>query len=177
MRTLLSILLLLTFALSLSCCRCVRHSSSTLDRTDTASIDVRFRSLSQLRDTCAERQTIRIEYYYPNLYSPDIHLNGAFATADTTDTASVVGSVPPCNTGGGVPAIKSIEIVTERNSGSSQTSTTDSTRLSQTSTMETQQREQSSDTRHDNGTVAIVSVVAAAVVIILAVILFKKLFG
>ena len=166
----------LAFAL-LTGCRCVRHTSSTLDRTDTAAIDVRFRSLSQLRDTCAERQTIRIEYYYPNLYIPDIYLNGAFATADTTDTASIVGSVPPCNTGGGVPAIKSIEIVTERNSGTALSTNTDSTFNSQNSKTETQQKEQSSEARHDNGTVAIVSGVAAAVVLILAGILIKKFLG
>ena len=174
MNRLFSILYLTLALLLFSGCRCVRHTSSNLDRTDTAAIDVRFRSLSQLRDTCAERQTIRIEYYYPNLYVPDIYLNGAFATADTTDTASIVGSVPPCNTGGGVPAIKSIEIVTERNSGTALSTDTDSTFNSQSSNTESQQKEQSSEARQDNGTVAIVSVVAAAVVLILAFVLAKR---
>lgn len=170
-------ILYLTLALVLfSGCRCVRHTSSTLDRTDTAAIDVRFRSLSQLRDTCAERQTIRIEYYHPNLNVPDIYWNGAFATADTTDTASIVGSVPPCNTGGGVPAIKSIEIVTERNAGSSQTSTTDSTKVSHTSTKETQQEKAASEARQDNGTVSIVSVVAALAMLAFALIVLKRSF-
>ena len=164
MRLFLNILLLLTFALSLSCCRCVRHSSSSLARTDTSAIDVRFRSLSQLRDTCAERQTIRIEYQ-PYVY-------WAFATADTTDTASSVGSVPPGNTGGGVPAIKSIEIITERNSGSSLNSTTDSTRLSQTSTKETLQEEAASETKPDQGSVFSSTLAIGLVVVVVVVLLF-----
>lgn len=161
----------LAFAL-LTGCRCVRHTSSTLDRTDTAAIDVRFRSLSQLRDTCAERQTIRIEYYYPNLNVPDIYWNGAFATADTTDTASIVGSVPPCNTGGGVPAIKSIEIVTERNSGTALSTNTDSTYASQTSTKETQQREQSSETKPDQGSVFSSTLAIGLIIVVVVVLLF-----
>lgn len=170
MRRLFHILYLTLFILLTSTgCRCVRGSSSSMERTDTSAIDVRFRSLSQLRDTCAERQTIRIEYQ-PYVY-------WALATADTTDTSSIVGIVPPGNIGGGVPAIKSVEIVTERSSGSSMLSNTDSTRLSQSSTKETQQREQSSETRRDNATVAIVAVAAAAVVIIIALTIIKKTLG
>lgn len=151
-------------------CRCERIMASDLQRTDTGTIDVRFRSLTQLRDSLAERQTIRIEYY-----PPDIDFNGAFASADTTDTSSNLGSVPPCNTGGVVPAIKSIEIVSERNSGSFLETAKDSSMLSQTSTKESQQKERSSEARHDNGAVAIVSVVGALVVLAIFFIIAKRL--
>ena len=174
MNRLFSILYLTLALLLFSGCRCVRHTSSNLDRTDTGIIDVQFRRLSQLRDTCAEKQTIRLEFYCPYLNVPDIYWNGALATADTTASASASPSVPPCNTGGGVPAIKSIEIVTERNSGTALSTDTDSTFNSQSSNTESQQKEQSSEARQDNGTVAIVSVVAAAVVLILAFVLAKR---
>jgi len=166
-------ILYLTLALVLfSGCRCERHSSSSLARTDTGIIDVQFRRLSQLRDTCAEKQTIRLEFYCPYLNVPDIYWNGAFATADTT--ASDLASVPPCNTGGEVPAIKSFEIVTERNSGTALSTNTDSTFNSQSSNTETQQREQSSEARQDNGTVSIVSVVAALVMLTFARVILKR---
>lgn len=173
MNRLFSILYLTLTLVLFSGCRCVRHTSSNLDRTDTGIIDVQFRSLSQLRDTCAEKQTIRLEFFYPYLYLSK-YWNGAIIPADTTDTASGLASVPPCNTGCEVPAIKSIEIITEKNTGKALSNTIDSTFSSQSSNTETQQKEQSSEARQDNGTVAIVSVVAAAVVLILAFVLVKR---
>lgn len=166
---------ILLFILLLSGCRCERHTASDLARTDTGIEGLDYRSIKKLRDTCAERQTIRIEYYYPILEG--LFSSGGLGDSGTSRPASNVGSVSPGNTGGGVPAVKNIEIITERNSGTSINSTTDSTRLSQTSTKETQQQEQSSETRQDNGTVAIVTVAAAAVILVIALVLIKKILG
>ena len=139
-------------------CRCERQSSSSSHRTDTGIIDVRSRSLSQLWDTLAERQTIRIEYWYPYALGPRYNISDC-RPADTTTTAS--NGSRPSGTGGSVPAIKSIEIDTERNSGSSVTTIKDSTNVSQNATTETLQQEEASEARQDNGTWATIAVVAA----------------
>lgn len=168
MRTsLLSILPVLALFLILAGCRCGRRMSSDFARTDTAALDLSAHSYSFLRDTLAERQTIRIEYYYPYYLwlaktdTLDCQL------ADTVPPAAVLHGTLPKGAGGGVPAIKSIEIVNERNSGSSQTSTSDSTRLSRSSTKETLQEEAASEARQDNTTVIIVCVVGAVLVLLM----------
>ena len=158
--------ILLSFILILPGCRCGRHATSDFARTDTTALDLSARSYSFLRDTLAERQTIRIEYYYP-------YFLGGLSQADTVPPAAEVGGSKPSGSGGGVPAIKSIEIVSERSSGSSQTSTTDSTRLSRTSTKETLQEEAASEARQDNTTVLIVCVVGAALVLAIVLLLLK----
>lgn len=173
MRSFFFILTLLAFAFLFGGCRCNRHTTYSMDRTDTATIDVRFRSLSQLRDTCAEKQTIRIEYYYPNYIGTDNNKpGGSLGTADITDTAANVGMGLPGNPGGGMPAIKSIEITTERNSGSSLTSTTDSSMLSQASTKETQQKEQSSETKPDQGSIFGSTLAIGLVIAVVVAVLF-----
>ena len=169
-------ILLLAFALALLVgCRCVKHSASSLARTDTATIDVRFRSLSQLRDTLAEKQTIRIEYYPPDYYWLGMTQVLGSQQADTTTTAANVGGSKPSGTDGGMLAVKSIEIVNEHNSGSSQQTSTDSTLLSQTSTTETLQKEAASEARQDNTTVIIVCVVGAVLVLLMFFLFLKWL--
>ena len=167
--------LILIFAFFLCGCRCGMHSASSLARTDTATIDVRFRSLSQLWDTLAEKQTIHIEFYPPDYTWLGTTEDLGSQQADTTTTAAIVGSPKPSGIGGGMSAIKSIDIETERNSGSLQQTSTDSSMLSQNSTKETLQKEAASEARHDNGTVAIVSVVAAVVLLLALLIIIKKI--
>lgn len=137
-----------------------------MGRTDAGIIDVRARSVSFLRDTLAERQTIRIEFYPP--YYPWLANTGTldYQPADSSTTAANLRGVTRTNSGGGVPAIKTIEIVAERSSGSTQTSATDSSMVSQSCTTATLQEEQSSEARHDNTTVLVVSVVVAAAFLI-----------
>ena len=140
----------------------MRHSVSASDRTDTTAIDVRFRSLSQLRDTCAERQTIRIEYYAPNQCPKTSQKPTAPCSTMTYDSLDPPKGV--CTGQVGMGAVKSIEITTERNTGTALKATTDSTFTAQNSTSETQQGEQSSEARQDNGTwigIAVVIAVAA----------------
>lgn len=152
-------ILYLTFALWLLCgCRCERQTSSFSHRTDAGLIDVRSRSLSQLWDSLAERQTIRIEYWYPYALGPGYNISDC-RPADSTTTAS--NGSRPSGTGCSEPAIKSIEITTERNSGSSVTTIKDSTNVSHNATTETLQQEAASEARQDNGTWATIAVVAA----------------
>ena len=76
-----------------------------------------------------------------------------------------------------MPAIKSIEIVTERNSGTALSTATDSTFASQKSSAETQQKEQSSETKPDQGSIfgsTFAVVLAVAVVAVILFFVFKK---
>lgn len=157
MRKLLPFLGCLCF-LILSGCRCGRVSSSAYHRTASDLIDARSRSVSQLWDSLAERQTIRIEYWWPYPTGSESYAPDCMPLADSTNAASIVGRDFAGGPGGGAPAIKSIEIVTERHSGSSMTSSADSSVTARASTEEARQSEQSSEARHDNGAVAIVAV-------------------
>lgn len=142
-------------------CRCAKHAASSSVRNELGLIDARSRSLSQLWDTCAERQTIRIEYYLP---PEDI---GRQASGQSVQTATAhVASVCPTDTSRSRAQIKSIEIVTERNTGSSLTTAQDSTMLSENSTDESLQEEQSTEARQDNGTWIGIAVVCAVVALL-----------
>ncbi len=159
------ILISLLLAFAIAGCRCAKHSSSWSERNEFGMIDMHSRTFSQLWDTCAERHTIRIEYYlFPE--DPGRQVSGQSAQETTAD----IGSANPTYTGGGRAQIKSIEIVNERNTGSSLTTTQDSTMLSENSTEESMQGEQSSEARQDNGTwigIAVVCAVAALLYFIL----------
>lgn len=165
--------IILIFATSLLLgCRCERHVSSSLDRTGSEVVGLRSRGFSFLRDTLAERQTIRIEYWYPYELGPGYNISDC-RQADTT-TLAANGS-RPSGTGGGVPAIKSLEITTERNGGKSELTASDSSFVSQTSTTEAQQEETSSEARQDNGAWAtVLSIVAVAA---LAYFVIKKIMS
>lgn len=155
------IFILLFLAIAAAGCRCVKHAASSSVRNELGFIDARSRSLSQLWDTCAERQTIRIEYYLPP-EEPGRQASGQSAQTATAD----IGSACPTDTGGSRAQIKSIEIVTERNTGSSLTTAKDSTMLSENSTGESLQEEQSSEARQDNGTWIGIAVVCAVVALL-----------
>lgn len=157
-------ILYLNFALAMLCgCRCGRHVATDFTHTDIAAIDVRSRSLFQLWDTVAERQTIRIEYYEPTALGSLAweHQDGSVLPP----SADVGGDIPTV-AGGREPSIKSIEIVTERNSCSSMTTMKDSANVSQNYTKETLQQEVDSEARQDNGTLIGIAVVAAVALLL-----------
>ena len=158
MRHVILIFLFLVFADLLPGCRCARHTSKSSNRTDISAIDVRSRSLSRLRDTLAERQTIRIEYYEPSSLG---NMAWEHQEGSILQPSADVGGNNPTVAGGREPSVKSIEIVTERNSCSSMTTIKDSTNVSQNSTKETLQQEAASEARQDNGTLIGIAVVAA----------------
>lgn len=147
-------------------CRCERTASSAYHRTGSDLIDVRSRSVSQLWDSLAERQTIRIEYYLPCAYH---------GSSEETSTASDPVNLDHAFSSGmdGIPAggsVKSVEITTERNIGRSAITADTMTNVSQASTKETLQQEAASEARQDNGTwigIAVVAAVAALVYFVL----------
>lgn len=155
MRKILTIVLFLVVAAG---CRCERQTSSFSHRTDAGLIDVRSRSLSQLWDTLAEKQTIRIEYYEPTALGS---LAWEPQEGSVLPPSADVGGNNPTVAGGREPSVKSIEITTERNSCSSMTTINDSTNVSQNANTETLQQEAASEARQDNGTWATIAVVAA----------------
>lgn len=161
------------FIFLLGGCRCMRNSSSSMDRSDTATLDLSARSFSFLRDTLAERQTIRIEYWYPYELGPGYNISDC-CQADTT-TPAVNGS-RPSGTGGGVPAVKSIEITNERNSGKSGSKADTTSISSKKSNKENEQKEQSSEARQDNTAVFMLCSFAFAAIVVLFSLVLKKLF-
>ena len=92
--------------------------------------------------------------------------------ASPTDPATASHLLFP--NGGGVGSVKSIEISTESEASTKTASRIDSTYNEHNDTSETLQKETSSETRHDNGTVAILAVVAGLVVFAIACLLIKK---
>lgn len=150
-------------------CRIYRQASSSMDRSGSEVVGLRARGFSFLRDTLAERQIIRIEYYEPTA----LDCLAWEPQEGSVPPSADVGGNNPTVAGGREPSIKSIEIITESNYSSSQTSTKDSTRLSQTSTTETLQEETSSDARQDNGAWA--TVLSIAAVAALAYFIIKKI--
>lgn len=162
-------------------CRAQRHTQTAATRAQTEEIGMDFHRVDSLWKSIAERLTYKIEFYPP------------------TQNASEPGNVPatgsplptaPCSTmpaanfglgdniplGGGMGAVKSIEITTEHDAQSGNATQVDSTYNNKTDTKETQQRERASEARQDNGTITIVSVVAAVVVLLALLIIIKKFF-
>ena len=158
-----SVSLMLALALSLGGCRCARSASNASERTVTSAIDARSRSLVQLRDTLAERQTIRIEYFAPT--APE-SLGWGHQEGSVPPPSAIVGGTVTTVAGGREPSVKSIEIVTERNSSGSMAALNDSSNVSQDSTTETLQQEEASEARQDNGTWATIAVVAAVALLL-----------
>lgn len=162
----------------LSGCRAKLDTSSQYSYRHADEIGVVLQRLESLSSTIAERQDFKIEFYPPSEYcvgslgSPGI---GTSVPTDPTATslgnASQTGSV-----GGGIGAVKSIEIDTERDVTTTATSAVDSTAVFKTEQEATLQKQKASETRQDNGTIAIVSVVAAVVVILALLIIIKKFF-
>ena len=90
--------------------------------------------------------------------------------------AATVGLGDHLTSGGGMGAVKSIEITSETEASTQHNAFTDSTAVYKTAEAEDQHREKASEARHDNGTVLIVSVVAAVVLLLALLIIIKKLF-
>ena len=140
-------------------------------RTSLDEIGVVLRRVDSLSSTISERQHIKVEFYPLSDYSG--------WSIPTTDTAAKIGPSRRNGhreDGGGVGAVKSIEITTETEASTHSNALTDSTAVSKTAEAETLQKEKAQETRQDNGTIAIVSVVAAVVVLLALLIIIKKFF-
>lgn len=158
-------------------CRAKLETSSSRCSTSTDEIGVVFRSLDSLWSTYAERQHIKIEFYSPSEYSVGSLGNGTSDRLPTTgsphaaapfgQTATDVGTFPLAgDCGGGLGAVKSIEISTEKTEDMAAIRATDSVFDQKTATSETLQRERASQARQDNGTVIGLAIVAAVAVLL-----------
>ena len=159
-------------------CRSKLDTSRQESQRHVDEIGVVLRRLDSLGSTIAERQHIKIEFYPTsdnNLGSPAIGTSVPTAPSTTMPAASLaLGDNIPL--GGGMGAVKSIEITTEHDAQSGNATQVDSTYNNKTDTTETLQRERASEARQDNGTITIVSVVAAVVVLLALLIIIKKFF-
>ena len=157
----------------LSSCRTNLERKASESYRHAEEIGVVLRRLDSLSSTIAERQHIKIEFYEPQ--GPEMPNTGkesltpAATSATCPGNASQTGSV-----GGGVGAVKSIEITTEAEASTHSNTLTDSSSVFKTDDAATRQEDKKTETRQDNGTVLIV---AAAVVFLLALlIIIRKLF-
>lgn len=157
-------------------CRSKLDTSRQESQRHVDEIGVVLRRLDSLGSTIAERQHIKIEFY-PLEYGPVNPESVSPSTAPcSTMPADSLGLAPSWGGFGGMGAVKSIEIDTERDATTTATSAVDSTSVFKTEQEATLQKQKASETRQDNGTIAIVSVVAAVVFILALLIIIKKLF-
>lgn len=150
-------------------CRTSKESKARSERTDRSEIGVELRKADSLWSSIAERLTMKIEFY-PLEYSIGNGTPTAFTGASlpaapcSTVPAGVANPLPWQAQGvgaGGMGAVKSIEITTEKTEDRSVITATDSVLEQKTATTETRQEEKASEARHDNGTVIGVAIVAA----------------
>ena len=159
-------------------CRASKESKVRDERTRTEEIGVDFHRVDSLWKSIAERLTYKIEFY-----PPSENCVGSLGIGTSVPTAPSI-TMPAANLGlgdnvplgGGMGAVKSIEITTEHDAQSGNATQVDSTYNNKTDTTETLQRERASEARQDNGTITIVSVVAAVVVLLALLIIIKKFF-
>ena len=177
-RIFLFILYLVLIGLLLSC-RGHWQMESTETNRHAEEIGVEFHDWQQAWNSFAERLSYKIEFY-PTLISPaatTTETNPAIGlTAAPTDSHS--STLPPSGSTGGVGfgSVKSIEFSCERIATDSSVAQTDSTVDFKSAQASDAHTEKASELRHDNGTVLIVSVVAAVAFIVLVLIVIRKFF-
>ena len=158
-------------------CRAKLDTSRQESQRHIDEIGVVLRRLDSLGSTIAERQHIKIEFY-PLEYGPG---NPENLPTTGSPQAAPSGTMPAASFGpivgsGGMGAVKSIEIDTERDATTTSTSAVDSTAVFKTDDAATLQEDKTTEAKHDNGTVFIVAVAAAVVLLLALLIIIKKLF-
>lgn len=156
----------------LSSCRTNLERKASESYRHTEEIGVVLRRLDSLSSTIAERQHIKVEFY--PLVS---EYNGwPIPTMDTATKIGPSGRTARFGEGGGIGAVKSIEITTETEASTHSNALTDSSAVFKTDDAATRQEDKKTEARQDNGTVFIVAVAAAVVLILALLIIIKKLF-
>lgn len=189
MKDFLFIVLLVLLSCFLGGCRAKSETSSSRSSTVAAEIGVELRKADSLWSSLAESSRLKIEFY-----PPYYNIGAEMPTTESLGTGTSIaftGSRSPAaplgqavadlgtfpftgDCGGGLGAVKSIEILTEKTEDMGGIRTTDSVSGQKSYTKETRQEERASEARHDNGTVAILAVVAGLVVLAIACLLIKK---
>ena len=149
-------------------CRAKLETSRQESHQHSDEIGVELRRVDSLWSSIAERFNMKIEFYPPSY----------FDSLSTTTLSQLAGSTPIAPTatnvgntfqtgsvGGGIGAIKSIEITTENEATTNSASHVDSTYSEKSDTTETLQKEAASEAKQDNGTIIGLAVVLGLVVI------------
>lgn len=165
-------------------CRAKLDTSSSTSRRQTDVIGLELRKLDSLWRSSSERQTLKIEFYpaMTGLHIPEVLesldcLQGSPEAAPELFMAAAQshqgGAILPA--GGGMGAVKSIEITTEKEETVQNVNATDSTYKSTIASKEDCESSVVSEARQDNGTVATIAIVfAVAALIWLAIKTFLK---
>lgn len=174
MRKSILFIMILVLECLLTGCRASLESKASQSRQHVDEIGVVLRRVDSLSSTISEKHNVKIEFYQPpyNTESPGKPCTGSpFAAAPSS-------TLPADSTHVGVPqggewsgfgsmgAVKSIEITSETEASTQSHAFTDSTAVSKTAEAETRQGEKASEARQDNGTVFIVSIVAAVALLV-----------
>ena len=184
MKRSLFILIIVLGSCFLASCRAQRHTHNAATRVQTDEIGVELRRVDSLWSSIAERLNCKIDFY-PIEYGPGKPATDSTCPAAPSTTMPANSQFPPqgvCAGVGGMGAalrqahgaVKSIEFTMERDAQTAAATQVDSTYYNNSAAEETLQEEKASEIKHDNGTVAIVSVVGALVVLAALLIVIKK---
>ena len=156
--------------LILAGCRAQRgvKASESLERTDRVGVELH--RVDSLWSALAERLTYKIEFYPAMEQGPGLPNQAALSRI--MPATNVGHTSPKGSVGGGMGAVKSIEISTERTEDRQSITAVDSIGEQDTATTETRQEAKTSEARQDNGTVATVAIVFAVAALIY--LLFKN---
>lgn len=188
MRKFIFIIILYFLSCFLVGCRTKLDTSSNASRRQTDVIGLELRKLDSLWHSMSERQTLKIEFYRPEM--PELSENFSLAIGQGSPLVPGDSATAPCTcmpaaqshlggailpAGGGMGAVKSIEITTESKEEVSAINKTDSTFNNISAAEENRESHVVSEARQDNGTVATVAIVfAVAALIWLAIKTFLK---
>ena len=182
------IILLFVIWAAMAGCRSSREVKASQRLTQSTETDVEAHRLDSLCRLFIERLKVHIEFFNPNEVLPQNNQESTNlwttnqstketqqgTDPSTTKPADGLGLAPSWGGIGGLGAVKSIDIEAERTQSEQSLSQADSTAVSKTETKATLQEDKTTVARQDNGTWAIVSVVAAVAFIVALIIVLKK---
>ena len=185
----LYIILVLSLVI-LAGCRASREVHTTQQQHQSSNIDVEAHRLDSLWSLLVERYRVHVEFFNPNEVLPQNNQESTNLWTTNQSTKATQQGTAPClanhpidsslltsqrgNDMGWFGAVKSIDIEAERTQSEQSLSQTDSTAVCKTESDEARQTEKASEARQDNGTWAIVSIVAAVAFIVALIIVLKK---
>lgn len=185
-----NLFIILFLSLVLAGCRASREVHTTQQQHQSSNIDVEAHRLDSLWSLLVERYRVHVEFFNPNEVLPQNNQESTNLWTTNQSTKATQQGTAPSSTKpadglaldpswggiGGLGAVKSIDIEAERTQTEQSLSQADTTAVSKTETKATLQEDKTTVARQDNGTWAIVSVVAAVAVIVLVLILIRKFF-
>lgn len=147
---------------------------TTETKQQTSEIGVEFHDLQRFWNSMAERLNFKIEFYPTD--------NGSITTKPDNsvpidpNAASPRAALPSGSTACGFGSVKSMEFSSERVVADSSFAQTDSTADLKSDSAASAHTEKASELRQDNGTWAIISIVAAVAFIVIVLIVIRKFF-